>query len=143
MTKYKGFTLIELLVVIGVFLLMVAFLTPFVQITRHRKARIACATNLRKISLGLHLYASDNKGAFPEKLGELYPNYVEDDRAFDCPETKTIGTPNNPDYNYTAGLTESSGPKKILVEDINNHKKFKKNILRLDGSVDWAGVKRW
>ena len=104
MTRYKGFTLIELLVVIGVFLVMFVCLAPVVQMTKARADRINCANNLMRISLGLHRYAQDHNDAFPASLGDLYPNYVKDLQAFDCPAAKVIGTPEKPDYNYVGGL---------------------------------------
>lgn len=38
-----------------------------------------CKENLKKIATALELYASDNKGAFPKKLGKMCPNpkYLE------------------------------------------------------------------
>ncbi len=137
--RKNAFTLIELLFVIGIFLLMVALLGPFVQMAKDRSHEIDCANNLRKISLGLHMYAADHGEAFPPDLGALYPNYVDDEKAFDCPASKSVGTQNKPDYNYSKGLTEASSDKEIIVQDLdNNHKKNGKNILRINGSVEWT-----
>jgi len=141
--KNRAFTLIELLVVIGVVLLMIVGLTPFVQMTRERAHRINCANNLRQISIGLHTYAVDHNDAFPATLGALYPNYVDDEKAFDCPSSKTIGTHISPDYSYTTGLTETASPKDIIAQDANgNHKKAGKNVLKVNGSVEWASSRR-
>lgn len=138
MQKFRGFTLVELAVVVGIFFLMLMALAPFVHIAKERRGRITCAGNLMKISLGLHSYAAEHDGAFPPSLGDLYPDYVENERSFDCPAAKTPGTKEKPDYVYTAGLTELSGPKEIIVQDIDgNHKKAGKNILRINGSVEW------
>jgi len=139
----KGFTLVELAVVIGIFIIMLMALAPFVHIAKERKERINCQNNLMKISLGLHSYAAEHDGAFPATLGDLYPNYVEDDRSFDCPATRNKGTKDRPDYMYNAGFTELSGPKEVVVQDIDgNHKKAGKNILRINGSVEWIGRSR-
>ena len=70
---------------------MIAVLTPFVNMTRGQAQQINCAKNLRKISLGLHAYAADNKGAFPQNLTALYPNYVDDKNVFNCPASKIDG----------------------------------------------------
>ena len=140
MNKYRGFTIIELLVVISVFLIMIALLTPFVKMTQDRAYKINCANNLRQISLGLHSYAIDHNEAFPPQLGYLYPNYINNEKAFDCPAAKTVGTKDNPDYIYKGGLTESSSAKEIIIEDRDgNHGKSGKNILRINGSVEWTG----
>ena len=133
----------ELLVVIGIFCAMIAVLTPFVHMVKVRSQRIDCANNLRKLSLGLHSYALDHKGSFPASLGELYPNYVDDPNTFDCPASKPAGTKDKPDYNYKSGLTELSNLKETIVEDIDgNHRKAGRNILRLNGSVEWVKTGR-
>lgn len=136
--KKNGFTLIELLFVVGILLLMAAILTPFVQMAKDRSHRIDCANNLRKISLGLHMYAADHGDAFPPNLDVLHPNYVDDEKTFDCPASKSIGTKDKPDYNYSKGLTEASSGKETIVQDIdNNHNKSGRNVLRINGSVGW------
>jgi competence protein ComGC len=140
MRHNKGVTIIELVVVVCIFLLMVAILTPFVNMTKMRWYRIGCANNLRELSLGLHSYAADHNDTFPEKLGDLYPNYVTSEKVFDCPAIKNIGTKEAPDYEYTSGLSEIAPPKEIIVRDQDsNHRKTGNNILRVDGSVEWAG----
>jgi prepilin-type N-terminal cleavage/methylation domain-containing protein len=135
----RGFTLVELAVVIAIFLLTAAFLAPIVRMTQERAARINCANNVRRLSLGIHLYASDHGGAFPAALGELYPKYVKDERVFDCPAANPHGTAGKPDYDYTAGLTESSPASEIIICDADsNHKGQGRNISRVDGSVEWV-----
>lgn len=143
MKRYKGVTLIELLVVIGIFLVMFACLAPVVQMTKDRAERINCANNLMRISLGLHRYAQDHNDAFPTSLGEMSPNYVKDAQAFDCPASKVIGTPEKPDYNYAGGLRESSPSSDVIAFDLDdNHKKGGRNILRVNGSIEWASKGR-
>jgi competence protein ComGC len=135
----KGVTIIELIVVVLAFLLIIGALTPFVNMAKARSRRLSCANNVRKISLGLHSYAADHNDSFPAGLGELYPVYVDTEKVFDCPATKNIGTKEKPEYKYTFGLTEMTPPKEAIVEDLDgNHKKDGKNILRVDGSVEWA-----
>ncbi len=141
--KARAFTLIELAVVVCIFLVMIAVLTPFMRLAGGRAHRINCANNLRRISLGLHAYAADHDEAFPQSLGELYPNYVESEHVFDCPAAKTVGTKTNPDYKYTVGLTESSPSKDVIAEDLeNNHRKAGRNVLRVNGSVEWIARAR-
>lgn len=141
--KRKGFTIIELLVVVGIFLAMIACLAPFVNMVKMRSQRIDCANNLRKLSLGLHSYTREHGDKLPVSLDRLCPNYVKDENALDCPASKTVGTKDKPDYIYKAGLTKSSDPKGIIVEDNNgNHGKTGKNILRLNGAVEWVKAAR-
>lgn len=143
MKRTKAFTIMELAVVVAIFVLMLIALAPFVHMAKMRKDRINCADNLMKISLGLHSYAAEHGGTFPATLGELYPNYISDEKACDCPASRSIGTRSKPDYIYTAGMTELSGPKAIIVQDADdNHKKSGKNILRINGSVEWIARAR-
>src|SRR3989338_6654549 len=113
--KRRGFTVLELLIVILIFLMMFGALTPFVRMARRRVMRINCTHNLRAISLALHNYAADNNNTFPLTLGALYPEYIKDEGVFDCPATRHRGTGLQPNYDYAAGLTETSPPKDIIV----------------------------
>lgn len=143
MRKNSAFTLIELTVVVLVFLAMIAMLAPFVQMTKARANRIYCANNLRQISLCLHKYALEHGNVFPKSLKDLYPDYITDQGAFDCPASKAVGTSDDPDYIYITGLTEASSLKEIMAQDKDgNHKKQGSNILRIDGTVEWAREKR-
>ncbi len=139
----KGLTIIELIIVASIFLLIVGALTPIVNMARARSRRLDCANNLRAISLGLHAYAADHNDFFPATLGELYPRYVGSEKAFDCPATKKVGTKEVPDYRYITALTEFTPPKEMIAEDLDgNHKTRGRNILRVNGSVAWAGQAR-
>jgi hypothetical protein len=112
---------------------------PFVNIAKARARRIECEENLMRISLGLHQYARDHKGTFPAKLADLYPKYINDERIFDCPSGKPVGTGLNPEYLYITGLKVSSSGKEILARDIDgNHGGKGKNVLRVDGTVEWV-----
>lgn len=143
MKRNGAFTIIEVLFVIGIFILMVIMLMPFVNMINERAHKIKCANHLRSISLGLHMYAADNNEAFPPTLGALYPDYVKEKKAFDCPSSASSGTPEKPGYSYTQGLTESSPSNEIIAQDFDdNHKKTGKNILRLNGLVEWIGARR-
>jgi prepilin-type N-terminal cleavage/methylation domain-containing protein/prepilin-type processing-associated H-X9-DG protein len=137
--KNRGFTVIELSVVVAIFFIMIAILTPFIRIAKSRAARIGCANNVMRVSLALHKYAKEHKGTFPARLADLYPKYIKEEKVFDCPGSKSVGTGLNPDYIYTPGLRQSSPGNTIMAQDLDtNHKGKRKNILRVDGSVEWA-----
>jgi prepilin-type N-terminal cleavage/methylation domain-containing protein len=140
MKNNRGFTLIELSVVACIFLLMAAALMPFVHMANGRAQRVRCASNLMRLSLGLHRYALDHAEAFPPDLSSLYPDYVKDRRVFNCPSVKAVGTPEKPGYAYVAGLSESSAGREIVLSDIDgNHSGSGKTIVRLDGTIEWVG----
>jgi len=137
MTGKKGFTIIELTVVVGIFFLMISVLMPFAQMAKARYHKITCANNLMRISLALHSYAREHGGKFPEDIGALYPDYVQDPELFNCPATKKRGAQAEPEYLYAKGL--KAGSREVIVEDIDgNHGKAGKNVLRVDGTVEWV-----
>ncbi len=86
------------------------------------------------------MYAADNNEILPPKLGALYTNYVKDEKAFDCPASKNRGSPDKPDYEYSAGLTEASSQSEVVAYDADgNHKHRGRNVLRMNGNVEWVG----
>ncbi|MDO8536275.1 MAG: prepilin-type N-terminal cleavage/methylation domain-containing protein [Candidatus Omnitrophota bacterium] len=138
-TTRKGFTLMELLIVVTVFAITFALLTPFVNKMRERADVIKCSANARLLSLGLHMYAADHDDAFPPDLGSLYPGYIKEEKVFDCPASKFIGTAAKSDYEYVYGLSEASGPSEVIIYDRDgNHSGLGRNVVRVNGSVEWV-----
>ena len=139
MATRRGFTLVELLIVIMVFAITFALLTPFVNRMRARADVIKCSANVRLLSLALHMYAADHDDAFPPDLGSLYPGYIKEEKVFDCPASKFIGTAARSDYEYVPGLSESSGLAEVIIYDRDgNHHDLGRNVVRVNGSVEWV-----
>lgn len=61
----RGFTLIELLVVIAILAILAALLMPGLKSARDSAKAASCASNLKQIGFGAHLYADDNDGWLP------------------------------------------------------------------------------
>src|SRR5438093_363400 len=68
----SGFTLIELLVVIAIIAILAALLLPALSQARESARAAACASNLRQLSVAVHLYAGD----FEERLPGVWEGSV-------------------------------------------------------------------
>ena len=60
----RAFTLIELLVVVAIIALLVAILVPSLQEARERAKQVVCSSNLRQITLAVHIYTTSNAGDY-------------------------------------------------------------------------------
>jgi len=73
--RKAGFTLIELLVVIAIIAILAAILFPVFARAREKARQTSCLSNIKQISLGYMMYASDYDSWFPGFLtGHTSPN---------------------------------------------------------------------
>jgi prepilin-type N-terminal cleavage/methylation domain-containing protein/prepilin-type processing-associated H-X9-DG protein len=63
--KRRGFTLVELLVVMGIIAVLVAILIPAITAVREQGQRTVCASRLKQIVAGVHMYATEFRGKLP------------------------------------------------------------------------------
>ena len=77
----RGFTLIELLVVIAIIAILAALLLPALARAKSRAQRVACVSNLRQVSVALHLWAEDRTSRLPWRTP------ADDDGTQSLPET--------------------------------------------------------
>ncbi len=61
----RGFTLPELFVVVGIVLVLVAILVPYLVTVRETERRARCANNLRQIQGALSAYLRQNNNSYP------------------------------------------------------------------------------
>jgi len=59
--KIRAFTLVEMLVVIAVIAILAALLLPVISRSKLSAQRVSCLNNVRQLSLGSFMYASENK----------------------------------------------------------------------------------
>lgn len=94
--RSRGFTLIELLTVIAIIALLTAILFPVMATVRKNAREGGCMSNMHSIIQGLQMYKDDWR-VYPDALygisyggaagTRLYPDYVKDEKVFNCPES--------------------------------------------------------
>jgi len=129
----------------------------------HRSTRqTMCVHNLKFLSASLKAYADDHGGRFPDRLAELWPEYIVNLQDLICPEVQVIcrrkyGVPHpypedpNPDtierlssYIYVPGYTtEDPADTVVAYEKEDNHFGRGRSLLYLDGRGAWEPPENW
>ena len=134
----NGFTLGELVIVFGIVMLMLVCLRPVVKEIYEKADKLHCAGDLRELGRGMYMYASEHYGNFPETIKALYDEkYLANEGFTDCLGGEHKGTPEDPDYKYTPGLSVKDKSKLLLVADKQGNHPGGKNVLTVDGTVSW------
>lgn len=82
----------------GIIMILASILLPTIGKARESAKKVACASNLKEILLGLSLYAEENNGRYPPcdtnnpgnfiVNGEsVYPEYIDNLNLFGCPSS--------------------------------------------------------
>ncbi len=106
--RQKGFTLIELLVVVAIIALLISILLPSLSRARELAKRAVCASNLRGIGQGHHIYANDNFEWFPHHFYQ--PTYNNPNQAPATHGIAYIGTMGSADVSITLPTSPTTSP---------------------------------
>ena len=129
----KAFTLIELLVVIAIIAILAAMLMPALAGARLEARKAVCKGNLHDQGLGYTLYRNDHDQLLPllhdelaggtteeyayrkscDMQGDLLPEYVSSEKAFDCPNGRTEPA-------FVERYYDNSDPPKFLYHELRN-----------------------
>src|SRR5688572_19665063 len=65
-SRSRAFTLVELLVVIAIIAVLISILLPALSKAKEAANRAACASNLKQLTLGTIMLASEDNGWWPD-----------------------------------------------------------------------------
>ncbi len=91
-------------------------------------------SNAKRIGFAFREYAVNNNGHFPHSLDELFPTYLDDRSILVSPfmPNEPIGYTYGPGYG--PGLTDTSDPNAVLIEDKFAPLKGVRIVAHVDGS---------
>lgn len=115
------------------------FIAPSLLKARAKAARYSCRSNLKSIGLGLMMYSNDHKNIFPQGLETLAAKKYLPAQILMCTATKSRDS-----YVYRgATITIKDTPWMITVYGKQNNHEGGRNVLFLDGHVEWVSEERF
>lgn len=134
--------------------LLFGIFAPSLCRSRETANRVKCASNLRAIGQTILLYAADNHGQFPQKLGQLMTTEDVPAELLCCPSSndeKATGSTaeevaakleseqHHVSYVYIGQelTNESPTDTPVIYEVIENHDNDGSNVLFVDRHVEW------
>jgi prepilin-type processing-associated H-X9-DG protein len=115
------------------------FVAPSMLKARAKAARISCGSNLKCIGMALMMYSSDNKDKFPADMETLITKTYLQAKMKMCPATKLRES-----YIYRgASITVADTPWMITVYEKSSNHGGGRNVLFLDGHVEWVTEERF
>ena len=134
-------------------LLLLSILLPSRSRGRPAANRVKCGSNLRMIGQAIMLYANENQGRYPDKLGDLMDQGItttvficpasNDEAAVPGPTTQAssanVHAGGHLSYIYLGkGLTGTQPATMVIAyEPLTNHANTGMNVLFGDGHVDF------
>ena len=115
------------------------FLAPSLMQARTQARRITCATNLKGIGMALMLYSNDYDDQFPPELETLISKAEMSAKGLICPASKF----EKPYVYRGASISVKDPPWMITVYDKTGNHSDGRNVLFLDGHVEWVEEERF
>lgn len=118
--------------------LLISILLPSLSRARELAKRAVSASNLRAIGQGLHIYANDHGGKFPESLETLIEQGMITRETLNSPRDEE----GRVSYTYIAGQSETNDPRNVIAHERVMGDEGT-NVLFLDGHVEWLPPERF